>query len=149
MIKICKERWALKEKELKEKISSMSPEEIENLRYRNLVELTMDTILNCDKLELDIENIHELNKGDYQGTLLYLIPFDTYDQYVECEYLMTYVNYGSCSGCDTLLSIIGYCVDEVTEQMVDDLVTLCRHLIMKTINPYSNDGMFEVVKFEE
>lgn len=147
MIKICKERWALKEKELREKISSMSLEEIENLEYAKLVEITMNTILNCDELELNIERIHEIDDGDYQGTLVYLIPFDTY-QPGAYEYLMTYVGYGSCSGCDTLLSIIGYTVGEVTEEMINDLVTLCRDLIMNIINPYRDDDIFEVVKFE-
>ena len=147
MIKICKERWTLKENELKKKISSMSTQEIENLDYKTLVAITMDTILNCDELRLDIKGIHEIDDGDYQGTLLYLIPFATY-QPSSHEYLMTAVEYGSCSGCDTLLGIIEYCIKEVTEDIVNDLITLCRDIIMTTINPYDNDGIFEVVKFE-
>ena len=97
MLKICKERWALKENELKRKISSMSTQEIENLDYNTLVAITMDTVLNCEKLHLNIKSIHEIDDGDYQGTLLYLIPFTTY-QPTEYEYLMTYTDYGSCSG---------------------------------------------------
>ena len=148
MIKICKERWALKEKDLREKFSSMTAKEITDLEYSTLVAITMDIVLNCDELKLDIENIHEIDDGNYQGTLLYLIPFKTY-QPLEDEYLMTNVSYGSCSGCDTLLGITGYCVKNVTEEMINQLVALCKDLIMCTINPYDDSGKFEVVKFDE
>lgn len=45
------------------------------------------------------ETVHSIDDGDYQGTLLFLIPADLYQPSV---YWYAFVGYGSCSGCDTL-----------------------------------------------
>ena len=50
----------------------------------------------------DSKNIHEIDDGDYQGTLLYLIPENCYQP---SDYWYVKVSYGSCSGCDTLEGI--------------------------------------------
>lgn len=53
---------------------------------------------------LDIEKLHIIDDGDYQGTTIYIIPFNTYQPSVD-EYVYTNNYYGSCSGCDTFLNI--------------------------------------------
>ena len=42
--------------------------------------------------------------GDYQGTLIFIIPYDTYQPGANETYY-TIVEYGSCSGCDLLQNI--------------------------------------------
>ena len=49
----------------------------------------------------DPNRIHEIDDGDYQGTLLYVIAADCYQPN---DYWYVRVYYGSCSGCDTLMA---------------------------------------------
>jgi hypothetical protein len=157
MLKILKEKWNKNENLLKEKINNMTPREFYELNYKDIVKLTFETIFNdSDDYydNLNMKQMTEIDDGDYQGTLLYLIPFKTYPP-SESEYLMTYVGYGSCSGCDTLLSIqdYDYGYDKpITENQKSELLQLCRDIIVNTIKPYNygwrNDGKFDVIEEE-
>lgn len=148
MLKIMVSQWDKNRDKLRDAISRLN---IQSLDYKDLVELTFETIYNTDIVvnsdgfcdELDTQSIHEFNDGDYQGTLLYLIPFDTY-QPGEYEYLMTYARYGSCSGCDALRFI--KCLDD-EEQVINEVMTLCKDLITNAIKPY-NEGWRENDYFE-
>lgn len=75
-----------------------------------------------------IELIHEIDDGDYQGTLVYLIGAEGYQP---DKYWVTKVSYGSCSGCDTLEAIRDYSDDQPTDSQIDDYMTLCLHLIQQ------------------
>jgi hypothetical protein len=103
--------------------------------------------------EWDSEKITVVDNGDYQGTKLFLIPKVGY-QPEEYEYLMTYVGYGTCSGCDTLLEIQSYSYDNdlPTEQQLKDYMTLCKHLVDNMIKPYNtgwrNDPRFNTIEAE-
>ncbi|HBE8999145.1 TPA: hypothetical protein KOR19_001182 [Clostridioides difficile] len=115
--------------------------------YEDLVKLSVKHILN-DNIneddEWDVDNISEIDNGDYQGTLLYLIPKKTY-QPNEYEYLMTYVGYGSCSDCDTLINI----QDSDSEDSIEDYMCLCKDIICNIIKPYNfgwrEDDKYNVV----
>lgn len=84
MLKYCVEKWD-KNKTLL--MNALQGEEIYNeLRvciYADLVQLVVKYILNdgkeeeYDTGEWDENNITEVDNGDYQGTLLYLIPAKT------------------------------------------------------------------------
>ena len=50
----------------------------------------------------DPKRVHEINDGDYQGTLVYVIGSTGYQPSV---YWYVKIAYGSCSGCDALESI--------------------------------------------
>lgn len=131
MIKYCKNMWNKNESKLRENI--LKRENMDELDYLGIVKLTVENILNCDEeVDLDTENITEIDNGDYQGTLLYLIPFNTY-QPSEYEYLMTHVSYGSCGGCDTLESI-HY---DLEEDKVKEYMQLCKDIICNMIKPYN------------
>lgn len=76
---------------------------------KKIIELVINPyLIDCDNFRLyyglNAEKITEIDDGDYQGTKLYIIPLDTYQPYID-NYLLTYVEYGSCSACDTLQSI--------------------------------------------
>lgn len=71
--------------------------------------------------------IHEINDGDYQGTLLYVIAGETYQP---SKYYCVKVDYGSCSHCDTLQRIQEDDDDErPTESQVNDYMTLALHIV--------------------
>ena len=79
----------------------------------------------------------EIDNGDYQGTMLYLIPFKTY-QPAEYEYLMTYVWYGSCSGCDALQAAKFWCDDgPLTGKELKAVMAICKDIVCNTIKPYN------------
>lgn len=78
----------------------------------------------------DIKKLVEIDDGEYQGTLIYIIPFKTY-QPAQYEYITTYVDYGSCSGCDALMRISGYEDGLPTESQLKLYMTLCLHIVQR------------------
>ncbi len=75
----------------------------------------------------DPDNIIEINHGDYQGTLVYVIPSDSYQP---GDYWYVKIAYGSCSGCDMLDWIKSKEFYEVpNEQQVKDYMTLSLHVV--------------------
>lgn len=148
MIKYCKEKWIKNKTRLHETLlESDFINRDSYCSYEDLVKLSVKHILN-DNIneddEWDVDNISEIDNGDYQGTLLYLIPKKTY-QPNEYEYLMTYVGYGSCSGCDTLINI----QDSDSEDSIEDYMCLCKDIICNIIKPYNfgwrEDDKYNVV----
>ena len=158
MIKYCIEKWdknkdllrsSLNNNELLNHVLNKNDDDpLEYLEYKDLVKLTVMFILN-DENEWNVNKIKEIDDGDYQGTLLYLIPEDTY-QPNSSEYLMTFVEYGSCSACDTLQTIQCYLDIRSRDKSIDDLMNLCKDLICNMIKPYNigwrYDERFNVIK---
>ena len=139
MMKIVATKWGENSEKLRKALSENDG--LNNCNYLDLVKLSFDIILNDGSLStarLDLDKITKVDDGDYQGTLLFLIPFDTY-QPTEYEYLMTYINYGSCSVCDVLQSIQDCIGDhkKLTKEQVDDFMTLCKGILQNTICPYN------------
>lgn len=102
-----------------------------------------------DNENLFIDRVHEIDDGDYQGTLIYLIPFNSYQPDPE-DYRMTFAWYGSCSGCDALQSAQSWGDGKLTEQQVKDFMSICKDLICNAIKPYNygwrHDDRFDVVE---
>lgn len=76
----------------------------------------------------DPERIVEIDHGDYQGVLLYVIGETEYQPSL---YWYVFVDYGSCSGCDTLEAIREYGDDPPTKEQVDDYMTLALHVVQR------------------
>lgn len=155
MIKFALRKWNENKDALEQHIRK--DRKLNTCGYAYLVKLVVRYIFNggCEEEweKYDEKNITVVDNGGYQGTQLFLIPKDCY-QPAENDYLMTFVGYGSCSGCDTLMAIQGYLEKaEPTEQQVSDYMTLCRDLVTRTIKPfncgwgYSDD--FETVRMED
>lgn len=150
MLKYCRDKWY----ENKDKLEKVIREsrDLNSCKYKRLVEMVVEYILNPadtwgESDEFDKNKITVIDNGDYQGTLIFMIPRDTYQPSIN-DYLLTYVAYGSCSGCDTLLGIQNWEDEPLTEQQVSDFMTLCRHLVCNIIKPVNeNWGLDE--KFEE
>lgn len=146
MIKYALKKWDENNEVLRKKIDESN---INHFTYEDLVDMTFDIIFNTNvddnHYALDVDNITMIDNGDYQGTLLFMIPFDTY-QPGPCQYFMTYVAYGSCSGCDTLQHIQN--IDDIEhEKRVKEIMMLCKDLITNTIVPY-NTGWRNIEDFE-
>lgn len=146
MLKIIIEQWDKNKDILKEELKNINLNDID---YKTLVKMAFQYVYNTNNEDnsVDIERINQIDDGDYQGTLLYTIPFDTY-QPAEYQYLMTYIDYGSCSGCDTLLSIIGTDKGIPSEEQLKDLMILCKDILQNTIKPY-NHGWREYDEFKQ
>ena len=150
MLKYCLDKWNQNKGLLEEKLKKDST--LNSCDYSYLVKLVVDFILNTgedspDGMRWNSENITMIDNGDYQGTQLFMIPLETY-QPSEYEYLITYVGYGSCSGCDTLLSIQNWGDKPLTEIQVKDFMTLCKDIVTNIVKPY-NCGWRSKEGFEE
>lgn len=136
MLKICRNKWAKNRAKLKKALAEDTG--LNNCDYLYLVQKTIKYILNDEEDYWDIEHITTVDNGDYQGTLLFIIPRKTY-QPSAYEYLITTVDYGSCSGCDTLLGIQDLFSDKLsTENQLKDYMALCKDLICNIKRPYFN-----------
>lgn len=151
MLKYCLEKWNKNRDRLENSLRTLP--NLYELNYHALLQFVVADILNDDDeydLKWDYEHITEIDNGDYQGTLLYLIPEETY-QPNEYEYLMTYIGYGSCSGCDTLEHIrMGFYYDkEPSDEVINEYMALCKDFVTNMIKPYNcgwrEDDRFEVV----
>lgn len=128
MLKYCVDQWEKNKENLREAIEGFKYYK-ENMSYKALMSLIITHILED---EWDSENFTTIDDGDYQGTLLFVIPKRCY-QPNACSYLMTYVEYGSCSCCDTMLAILG------SKTMVDDLMTLALHMVQRMVRPFGGE----------
>ncbi len=81
--------------------------------------------------EWNIDNMTTIDNGDYQGSMIFIIPKDTYQPSVS-DYIFTSVGYGSCSCCDTLQGIYDYERGLPTEQQISDYMTLSLHIVQQT-----------------
>lgn len=155
MIKYALKKWNENEDVLRNTIQQTEKDKRSSWNYNDIVKLVCRYIFNENVTDKDpkinIEGITMVDNGGYQGTLLFMMPFDTY-QPMEYEYLMTYVGYGSCSGCDTLQRIqldeMYYNV-ESDDDLIDSYMALCKDLVSNTIRPYNtgwrNDMIYEPV----
>ena len=93
--------------------------------YAEIVKDVVTILSNSEQYNSpDPERIDEINHGDYQGTLVYIIGAKGYQP---SDYWYVKVGYDSCSGCDTL-EAIGY--DDVPdEEQLKDYMLLALHIL--------------------
>ena len=110
--------------------------------YCNILKATIEKVINLYLSEnarfpmsegLTLSNVTEIDDGEYQGTLIFLIPFNTYQPDIE-DYIVFSVYYGSCSVCDTLQSIqamsrTDYWDSLPIEEQVKDYMRLALHMV--------------------
>ena len=154
MIKFCLEQWDKNKERLEDRLDG--DRKLNSCDYEYLVKLVVNYVLNDEEPrygeDYDSENITVIDDGHYQGTLLFVIPQKTY-QPSEYEYLMTYVGYGSCSGCDTLQSIQSWNDEKPTKQQLKDYMTLCKDIVTNMIRPFNSgwrdDDKFRTVEISD
>ena len=94
--------------------------------YEEIVKDVVSIITDEEYGHPDRDKIHKIDDGDYQGTLLFIIPEKTYQPNT---YWAVNVDYCSCSGCDTLEAIRDFPSDKPTESQVEDYMTLALHIV--------------------
>lgn len=162
MNKFCVEQWNKNYKRLEMELKENS-DLLGDCDYKYLVSMCVRKILNDveDEDSYDYEwndkEITEIDNGNYQGTLLYMIPKKACQP--DCEdYLLTYVDYGSCSGCDALKHIqcnIGYYdgKQNATDENIKDFMKLCKDIVMNIVKPYNygwrHDERFDTIEMKD
>ena len=153
MLKYCYERWNQNKDKLE---AALRETDLTMVGYMDLCALVVKHILNTDDQEFSYENwdpnkITVIDDGDYQGTMLFLIPQNTY-QPSEYGYLMTYIGYGSCTVCDYLQSIQPWDKSEIDDETIKDFMGLCKDFVTNMIKPYNSgwrqDDEFEHISME-
>lgn len=145
MLKILAEQWCKNKNQLKQYLQNHY-DTLNSLTYKDIVKISFEQIYNNALETLNLEYITEIDNGDYQGTLLFIIPFNKY-QPTHYEYLMTYIEYGSCSVCDTLQSLQndyhyygdeGQTKEDYINQKINGFMHLCKDILCNTIKPYGS-----------
>lgn len=96
-----------------------------NIDYIDIVKIVIEAVHDGYDSP-DPERIHEIDDGEYQRTLLFVIPADEYQPW---NYWYVKVCYGSCSGCDTLMAILDGDYGDTIDEKVDNLFTLALHIV--------------------
>lgn len=96
--------------------------------YSELVKRVIEIVnLDGDYGEPDPTKIVTIDHGDYQGTLLYIVPAIGYQP---STYWALKVSYGSYSGDDTLKAAVGWdWPEKKSGQALNDVYTLMLHLV--------------------
>lgn len=115
------ERFEAKKSVLRESFREDVP-----LDYKALVKRVVSVLTDEEYDSIDPERIHEIDDGDYQGTLVFAIGAKGYQP---SRYWYVKVSYGSCSGCDTLQAIHAYSDVPLTDGQLDDFMTLALHVV--------------------
>jgi hypothetical protein len=126
------QKWEENKLKLEEYFKTTKQEEYQS--YETIVRKIFEICINVLDSKYDnfnLEKLHVIDDGNYQGTQLFIIPKETYQPSAE-DYLVTDTYYGSCSGCDTLQGICNY-RDEVVpnDEQLKEYMTLALHLVQK------------------
>ena len=113
---------------LREMLSAKHPASYKEL-VTNVIKVIAEREDDPTREDLDVDKLVEIDHGNYQGTLLYLIPDS--DSQPDTYYYVKVV-YGSCSGCDTLQGIrYDERSDTPTNNQVDQYMTLALHIVQR------------------
>lgn len=117
--------WDARKHILRAKFAKKLPKD-----YKSIVKSVV-SILGGDNSCLcpDPKRVVEIDHGEYQGTLVFVIASGGYEP---DKYWYVLVNYGSCSACDTLEGIkedLGE--GPPTSEQVDDCMTLALHIVQR------------------
>jgi hypothetical protein len=123
MIEAFTKAWFANLHTMREKFAAKHPKGYKEV-VRAVVEMLAGASDEYDKP--DPERIHEIDDGDYQGTLVYVIGGSGYQP---SRYWYVKVGYGSCSGCDTLQAICGYSRRPPNDEQVRGYMTLALHIV--------------------
>lgn len=125
-------RFDAKRDEIKGNLAMMLIED-KYIHYDDIVKIVIEAIHDGYGTP-DPEIIHTIDDGDYQGTLVYVIPEKSYQP---SDYWYVKIFYGSCSACDTLQGIL-YDNDDF-ETKVNGLFTLALHIVQR-LRKMDNDS---------
>lgn len=127
MIKKFVERFEARKQILEDVFSKRHPEDYKDI-FTEVIKILATDLEGKEYGCPCVDFITEINNGDYQGTLVYVVGENTYqpDTYWYCR-----ISYGSCSGCDLLQSIAGYSSNPPTKEQIKDYMTLALHIVQR------------------
>lgn len=115
------ERFDAKREALRAQFKEKAPSD-----YADIVRAVVGAVRDEDEYASpDPDRIHRIDDGDYQGTLVFVIGAGGYQP---STYWYVKVDYGSCSGCDTLEGIRDY-QDAVSDEQAEQYLTLALHVL--------------------
>ena len=127
-------QWEENKHKLKEYFRTTNQNEYSS--YKSILKKVFELCIpqSNDYSEWDLDKMTVIDDGDYQGTLIFIVPTDCYQPSLG-DYVVTNTYYGSCSGCDTLEGI-RYSTDDYgngfpNEEQVKEYMTLALHLVQK------------------
>ena len=123
MIEAFTKAWFANLHAMREKFTAKHPDDYKEV-VRAVVQMLAAASNDYDKP--DPERIHEIDDGDYQGTLVYVIGGSGYQP---SRYWYVKVGYGSCSVCDTLQGICDYSSEPPNDTQVSEYMTLALHIV--------------------
>ena len=132
MIKKFIEKWDKNRNKLEEYFRKTKQQDYGD--YEGIVKKVVEIILNFNEDEnsfndtFSVEDLVVIDNGDFQGMQLFITHIETYQPDFD-DYIVFNNYYGSCSGCDTLLSISEYDEELPTEQQIKGYMQLALHLI--------------------
>lgn len=124
MIREFTDKFVASEQAVKAKLAEKHPGS-----YEDIVKLVIEAINPEQEYDApDFDRIHQIDDGDYQGTLVFVIAAVGYQP---SDYWCVFIGYGSCSGCDTLQSINDYSDALPTAGQINDYWTLALHVAQR------------------
>ena len=154
MLNVCVKQWYENKELLKDALEN--DRDLEDREYKDLVKLVFKYVINPNLPDAesnglwDYTRITEIDEGNYQGTLLYLIPRETYQPKFD-DYLITCVDYGSCTVCDTLKNIRARAGEVSKEKTIKSYLDLCRNIVQQITTPrgsrLENDENYKTRKY--
>lgn len=149
MIQLFVEAWDANKDKLQEYFKTHKMEDYND--YKKLVRILFDGVINPYLVDVKGMNPYDvmddevtlIDNGSYQGTQLFALHLEAY-QPSSWEYVFTFQEYGSCSGCDLLQSIQRYDYDKLpNEEQVKEHMQLCLHLLQRCKTPFNYDEWME------
>lgn len=118
--------WEARKHEVQAKFEAKHPDD-----YKEVVRNVIEILGNGDRYSdysPDPSRIHQIDDGDYQGTLVFVIAAYGHQP---ADYWYCRISYGSCSGCDTLEQIRCYDDGKPIEYQVKQYMTLALHVVQR------------------
>lgn len=152
MIEIFVKAWDKNKSLLEEHIKKQNQEDLD---YVLLLKWLIDIVINpyIDEADsfiqkFDSDKIHVIDDGNYQGSQLFIVPTNIYQPELK-DYIWTYQDYGSCSGCDLLESIREYDEGLPTEKQVKEYMMLELHLLQRCRYMIDRETYIDDIKKEQ
>lgn len=117
-------------------------DDISYIEYEDIMKALINNVINRGVSSVGLANkIVIIDDGDRQGAEIFIIHNDIYQPTVE-DYFFTHNYYGSCSGCDTLLSITSGKYRPANEEEIKELMQIAFDLL-RNIKPFVPDAKFD------
>lgn len=115
---------------------------ISEISYHGIVIALVKNVLNRGVKWCGLsEEVCVIDDGDYEGTQIFILHNDACTPEIK-DYFYTHNYYGSCSGCDTLLSIVEGSNGKATDEQVKLLMRLAFDLL-RNIKPMAADAQYD------